>query len=173
MLKTAGGRDERLFHLGYALERLRGTFFRQTMFGKFELQAHDAVVRGEPLSGKRFTEIYCKLLRQYHGSEQGVMAIDPTVCQEWAFISHFYRPFYVYQYATSISAAQYFADQILAGKPGALETYLGVLKSGGAVPPYALLKRAGLDMASAAPYEAVVRRMNSIIDEMERLLDPR
>lgn len=173
MLKTAGSRDERLFHLGYALERLRGTFFRQTMFGEFELQTHDAVERGEPLSGKRFTEMYCQLLRQYHGSEQGVMAIDPTVCREWAFIPHFYRPFYVYQYATSISAAQHFADQILAGRPGALEAYLGVLKSGGAVPPYALLKQAGLDMASAAPYEAVVRRMSSIIDEMERLLDQR
>ncbi|MBV9190228.1 MAG: oligoendopeptidase F family protein, partial [Betaproteobacteria bacterium] len=104
-LKTAKNDDERLLYLGSALEELRGTFFRQAMFGEFELNTHDAAAKGEALNGKRMTEIYCKLLKDYHGDAAGVMKIDPLYCQEWAFIPHFYRPFYVYQYATSITAA--------------------------------------------------------------------
>ena len=98
------------------------------------------------------------------------MKIDPLYCQEWAFIPHFYRPFYVYQYATSITAALHFAEDILAAKPGARDTYLKLLSTGGAVAPYQALKRAGLDMATPAPYQAVVKRMDAIMDEMEALL---
>jgi oligoendopeptidase F len=170
MLKQARTRDEKLFHLGHELENLRATFFRQTMFGEFELMTHDAVERGEALSGKKMTAMYCGLLRKYHGAEAGVMAIDPVVCQEWSFIPHFYRPFYVYQYATSMAAAVYFGEQVLGGQAGARDNYLKVLRAGGSVPPYELLKTAGLDMASRAPYQALLGRMNRIIDEMERLL---
>jgi oligoendopeptidase F len=171
MLKTAKTRDERLFQLGHALERLRGTFFRQAMFGEFELLTHDALERGEALNGKRMTTLYCGLLRKYHGEAAGVMKIDPQYCQEWSYIPHFYRPFYVYQYATSMAAASYFGEQTTKGGVAERENYLNVLRAGGSVPPYELLKKAGLDMASPAPYEAVMRRMNGIIDEMERLLD--
>lgn len=163
-------RDEKLFLLGYALESLRATYFRQTMFGEFELLAHDAVERGEALSGKKLTGLYCGLLRKYHGADSGVMTIDPQYCQEWAFIPHFYRPFYVYQYATSMAAAVYFGEQILAGKPGARDTYLNLLRAGGSASPHELLKQAGLDMATPAPYQALLRRMNGIMDEMEALL---
>jgi oligoendopeptidase F len=170
MRGQAGSKEEKLYQLGYALERLRGTFFRQAMFGEFELNTHDAAAKGEALNGKRFTEIYCKLLKDYHGDAAGVMKIDPLYCQEWAFIPHFYRPFYVYQYATSITAALHFAEDILAGKPGARDNYLKLLASGGSVPPYLALKKAGLDMATPAPYQAVIKRMDSIMDEMEALL---
>jgi len=170
MLKVAKNRDERLFQLGHALERLRGTFFRQTMFAEFELMTHDAVERGEALSGKKLTTMYCGLLRKYHGADAGVMTIDPQYCQEWAYIPHFYRPFYVYQYATSMAAASYFGAQVLSGQPGARETYLNLLRAGGSASPYELLKTAGLDMASPAPYQALLKRMNGIIDEMETLL---
>ncbi|MBC7941783.1 MAG: oligoendopeptidase F family protein, partial [Chitinophagaceae bacterium] len=173
MMKGAATREERLFQLGHSLEELRGTFFRQTMFGEFELTVHDALERGEALSGKRMTGIYCGLLRKYHGADAGVMAIDPLYCQEWAFIPHFYRPFYVYQYATSAAAASYFGEQVLTGNVAARDNYLNVLRAGGSRPPYELLKAAGLDMATPAPYQAVLRRMNSIIDEMEQLLDNR
>ena len=173
MRGQAATKEEKLYQLGYALERLRGTFFRQAMFGEFELNTHDAAAKGEALNGKRFTEIYCKLLKDYHGDAAGVMKIDPLYCQEWAFIPHFYRPFYVYQYATSITAALHFAENILAGKAGARDNYLKLLASGGSMPPYEALKKAGLDMASPAPYQAVVRRMDAIMDEMEALLAPR
>ncbi|RTL17677.1 MAG: oligoendopeptidase F family protein [Burkholderiales bacterium] len=173
MLKRAATRDDKLYQLGYALERLRGTFFRQAMFGEFELNTHDAAAKGEALNGKRMTEIYCQLLKDYHGDAAGVMKIDPLYCQEWAFIPHFYRPFYVYQYATSITAAQHFAGDILAGKPGARDNYLKLLAGGGSVPPYQALKNAGLDMASPAPYRAVIQRMDAIMDQMEALLASR
>jgi oligoendopeptidase F len=101
-----------------------------------------------------------------------VMKIDPQYCQEWAFIPHFYRGFYVYQYATSMAAAQFFADRIIAAGSDtkARETYLDVLRAGGSKAPVASLKAAGLDMNSAAPYQAVIKRMDAIIDEMEALL---
>ena len=170
MMQNAQSRDEKLFLLGQSLERLRASFFRQTMFAEFELQAHDAQERGEPLNGKRFTELYCGLLRKYHGAETGVMTIDPTYCHEWAFIPHFHRPFYVFAYATSTAAAYHFGEQILAGKPGAAENYLNVLRAGSSVPPHELLKRAGLDLASAEPYQTLLARMNQIMDEVEKLL---
>jgi oligoendopeptidase F len=173
MLQAAKSKEERLFQLGFALERLRGTFFRQAMFGEFELRTHDAAAKGEALSGVRFTKLYCELLREYHGEAQGVMKIDPVVCSEWAYIPHFYRPFYVYQYATSITAAQALMEPIQAGDANsarARDTYLQLLKTGGSVPPYEALKRAGVDMASPAPYQSVIRKMNGLMDEIESLL---
>ncbi|MFM2043414.1 MAG: putative oligoendopeptidase Pe [Pseudomonadota bacterium] len=173
MLTRAETPEERLFYLGQMLEGMRGTYFRQTMFAEFELATHDAMERGEALSGEKLTAIYCDLLKRYHGAEQGVMAIDPAYCAEWAFIPHFYRSFYVYQYATSIAAAAYFADQVEAGGEKARENYLTVLRAGGSQYPYDLLKQAGLDMASPAPYQALVKRMNAIMDEMEAILAKR
>ena len=169
MLRTARDKSERMFVLDQALERLRASFFRQAMFAEFELQAHDAQQRGEALSGRKFTELYCGLLRKYHGADQGVMTIDPQVCREWAYIPHFHRPFYVYVYATSTAAASQFGQDIAAGKPGVQQTFVNVLKAGSSVPPYQLLKEAGIDLATPAPYQTLVRHMNDILDEMERL----
>ncbi|WP_049974731.1 oligoendopeptidase F [Azospirillum sp. B4] len=171
MLANAKTKQEKLLYLGNELETIRGTFFRQTMFAEFELAVHDAVEKGEPMSGKRMTEIYLGLLRKYHGADQGVMQIDPVYAAEWAFIPHFYRPFYVYQYATSISASAYFTEKIRDGGAAARDTYLSVLKAGGSDYPVTVLRKAGLDMASPAPYQALVRRMDEVITEMERLLD--
>ena len=170
LLKTAANKEERLFYLGEAVERLRGTFFRQTMFAEFELQVHDALERGEAVTGKRMTQIYCGLLRKYHGDEAGVMKIDPAVCTEWAFIPHFYRPFYVYQYATSMAAASHFIEGLRSGDATARETYLNVLRSGGSRHPVPLLKAAGLDMDSPQPYRALLKQMNTLMDEMEKLV---
>lgn len=170
VLQQATSREERLFYLGEALERLRGAFFRQAMFAEFELATHDAVQRGEALTGRRMTQMYCELLGRYHGQAQGVMKVDPAVCSEWAYIPHFYRPFYVYQYATSMAAASHFTQRILAGEQRERETYLDVLRAGGSMHPVPLLQRAGLDMTSPEPYRALVARMDALIDEMERLL---
>jgi oligoendopeptidase F len=170
MLRQARTKEDRIFVLSQVLERLRAGFFRQTMFAEFELLTHDAQQRGEALSGKRLTDMYCPLLRKYHGADAGVMQIDPAYCKEWAFIPHFHRPFYVYAYATSATAAQYFGESIVSGKPGAREAYLDVLRAGGSTPPHELLKRAGLDLSTAAPYEFLLRRMNAAMDEIERLL---
>jgi oligoendopeptidase F len=170
MLKVAQTDDEKLYYLGSALENMRGTFFRQAMFAEFELAIHETVEKGGSLSGEKLSQIYGDLLRRYHGDAQGVLKIDDLVTIEWAYIPHFYRNFYVYQYATSIAAGTAFAEKTLSGEPGAVETYLGLLKAGGSDHPYELVKRAGVDLATPAPYRALAARMNSIMDQIEAIL---
>jgi oligoendopeptidase F len=171
MIANAQTNEEKLYYLGAALEQARGTFFRQTMFGEFELAIHRAAERGEPLTGTVLTDLYLDLLKRYHGHDQGVMTIDDLYGQEWAFIPHFYRSFYVYQYATSISGATWFAEQFLAGETQVRDNFLNVLKAGGSAHPHdILLEQAGLDMRKPDAYQALVRRMDTIMDRMEALL---
>jgi oligoendopeptidase F len=173
MLKVAKTDDERLLYLGSALENMRGTFFRQAMFADFEREVHARVDKGESLTGEALTKIYGDILKRYHGDKEGVVKIDDLYAIEWAYIPHFYNRFYVFQYATSISAGSMFADSILKGEPGAVNRYLGVLKAGGSAYPYDVVKAAGVDLASPAPYKAIVARMNSIMDQIEAILAKR
>jgi oligoendopeptidase F len=168
-LKNAKDDDERLLYLGSALENLRGTFFRQAMFAEFERDVHARVDRGEALTGAKLTQIYGEILRRYHGDKEGVVKIDDLYTVEWAYIPHFYSAFYVYQYATSIAASALFAEAVLKGEHGALERYLKLLSSGGSDYPYELVKAAGVDLATPAPYQAIVARMNRIMDEIEAI----
>jgi oligoendopeptidase F len=170
VLKTAKTDDERLLYLGSALENLRVTFYRQAMFAEFERSVHARVDAGEPMSGEAFTKAYCDILKRYHGASAGVVAIDDAYCVEWAYIPHFYRQFYVYQYATSIAASSLFAQKVGAGEPGALKRYLDLLRAGGSDYPYDLVKAAGVDLATPAPYQAIVARMNSVMDQIEAIL---
>ena len=169
MLKAAKSDDERIFYLDSALERLRGTFFRQAMLAEFERNIHAAVDAGESLTGEDFSAAYGEVQRRHHGVAEGVMTIAPAYSVEWSFIPHFYEPFYVYQYATSIAASSLFADEVMQGRPGALERYLGLLRAGGSGYPYDLVKAAGVDLATAAPCEAIVARMNRLMDQIEAL----
>lgn len=173
MIANAQTDDERLFYLGYALESMRGSFFRQTMFSEFESQIHAAVESGEPLSGERMNQIYGDLLREYHGHDEGVLEIDDLYSIEWAFIPHFYYEFYVYQYATSIAGASWFAERLLAGDQQVQEQFIALLRKGGSDYPYNLLVEAGLDMSGPEPYRAAVRRMDSIMDRIEAILASR
>jgi len=169
MVAHAATPTEKLYYLGEGLESIRGTFFRQTMFAEFELAIHEEIEEGRPLSGARMTEMYCALLRKYHGEAEGVMRIDPAYCIEWAYIPHFYYNFYVYQYATSIAGAALFTDAIASeGKP-ATERFLAMLRAGGSDYPYEIYKRAGVDLATSAPYLALIARMDRIMDEIEAL----
>ncbi len=170
MLKIAKSDDERLLYLGSALENLRGTFFRQAMFADFEREVHAKVDKGESLTGEGLSQIYGGILKRYHGDQEGIMKIDDVYATEWAYIPHFYTRFYVFQYATSIAAGSMFADEVLKGTPGARDNYLNILKTGGAAYPYQLVKQAGVDLASPAPYQAVFKRMNSIMDQIEGIL---
>ena len=169
-LKVAQSDEERLLYLGSALEGLRATFFRQAMFAQFERDVHARVDKGESLTGEAFTKIYADILRRYHGEAEGVMKIDDLYTVEWAYIPHFYNAFYVFQYATSIAASSLFADAILKGEPGARERYLKLISSGSSDYPYELVKAAGVDLATPAPYRALVARMNRIMDEIEAIL---
>lgn len=170
MLKAAKSDDEKLFYLGEALEGLRGTYFRQAQFAEFERAFHAQVEKGEPLTGESLTATYLDILKRYYGHDQGVTRIDDAYGVEWAYVPHFYYNFYVYQYATSIAASSLLAEDVLAGKPGAVDRYLGLLKAGGSDDPYVLLKNAGVDMATPAPYDALARRMDKIMDEIEAIL---
>ena len=169
MLKIAKSDDERMLYLGSALENLRGTFFRQAMFADFEREVHARVDRGESLTGEALTKIYGDILKRYHGDKEGVVKIDDLYTIEWAYIPHFYHRFYVFQYATSITAGNMFATEILKGTAGARERYLNILRAGGSRYPYELVKEAGVDLASPAPYQAIVARMNSIMDQIEAI----
>ncbi len=170
MLKIAKSDDERLLYLGSALENMRATFFRQAMFADFERTVHAKVDRGESLTGDGITKIYGDILKRYHGDKEGVVKIDDLYTVEWAFIPHFYNRFYVFQYATSITAGNMFATEILKGTPGARDRYLNILKAGGSRYPYELVKEAGVDLASPAPYQAIAARMNDIMDQIEVIL---
>ncbi len=163
--------EERLYYIDRALEGIRGTFFRQTMFAEFELRIHELAEAGEALSGRRMTELYLELLKKYHGHDEGVMTIDPAYAIEWAYIPHFYFNFYVYQYATSISGGTMFAERMLAGDETARDDYINTLKAGGSEYPHPLLKKAGVDLTTKQPYNTLINRMNRLMDEAETILD--
>ncbi len=170
VLKGARNDEERLLYLGSALEGLRATFYRQAMFAEFEREVHARVDKGESLTGEAFTRIYGDILKRYHGDAEGVVKIDDLYAIEWAYIPHFYNAFYVFQYATSVAASSLFADAILKGEPGARERFLKLLSSGSSDYPYELVKKAGVDLATPAPYRSLVARMNRIMDEIEAIL---
>lgn len=170
MLADAASDEQRLFFLGRELESLRGTFFRQTMFAEFELRIHETVEGGDTLSGERFTKLYGDLQRAYHGHDEGVLRVDDAYNVEWAYIPHFYYNFYVYQYATSIAASSLLVERVRREEPGAVDSYLELLASGGSEYPYEQLVEAGVDLATPDPYEALMRRMSAIMDEIEAIV---
>ncbi len=171
MQENAESVEERLFYLGHALENMRGTFFRQTMFAEFELALYESAERGEALSGDRITEIYGEILRRYHGHDEGVVVIDDLYTNEWMFVPHFYYNMYVYQYATSQTAGTALYAKIVEEGEAGVENYKNLLRAGGSNYPYLLLAEAGVDMAKPGPYRAIVAKMNAIMDEMESLLN--
>lgn len=170
-IKNASTDDERLSYLGNGLEAMRGTFFRQTMFAEFELSLYEAIERGEALSGEKVTSMYAEIVRRYHGHDEGIVLIDDAYTREWMFIPHFYYNMYVYQYATSKTAgtALYY-NMIEEGQP-AVDRFIQLLKDGDSNYPHELLKKAGVDLSKPEPYRALVDRMNSIMDQMEAILD--
>jgi oligoendopeptidase F len=160
---------EKRYYLSQGLESIRTTFFRQVMFAEFQLAMHEEIEQGRPLSGARLTELYCGLAKRYYGEAEGVMKVDPAYCVEWAYISHFYRGFYVWQYATSmVGAAQFSSDILTQGTP-ARERFVTLLKAGSSDYTYPLYVKAGIDLAQAAPYQALMARMNRLMDEFEKL----
>jgi oligoendopeptidase F len=160
---------ERLFYLGKALELIRVDFFRQTLFAEFQLAIHEEMEKGGALSGERMTDMYCGLLKKYYGDSQGVLKVDPVDCAEWTYIPHFYYGFYVYQNATSMVGAAAFADALKKEGAAAQGRFIAMLKAGSSDYPYALYKKAGLDMATPAPYEALVARMTRIMEQIEAI----
>lgn len=171
LLAEAADRDEKIFLLGHWLDGIRATLFRQTFFAEFELDIHQRVERGEALTGEALSSLFLDLVRLYQGHDAKACEVDDLFAVEWACVPHFYYDFYVYQYATGIVAANSLAHDVLNGTEGARERYLRFLASGGSDYPLELLRRAGVDLESPAPYDATFLAIDRKLDALEALLD--
>lgn len=156
----------RLFLINEKIEDLRATLFRQTMFAEFELMIHELAEQGVPLTPSLLKEKYFALNQDYFGSSAH---IDEEISIEWSRIPHFYYNFYVYQYATGISAAFSLAERVLAGDQSSVDSYLRFLSSGCSNYPIALLQEAGIDMTSPTPVEKTIQKFDSLLGELESL----
>ena len=160
----------RLALLGNYLEGVKGTVFRQTQFAEFELRIHEMAQKGEPLTGDTLSKVYLEMTRKYYGHDQKIAIVDDYVAHEWAYITHFYSPFYVFQYATSFTASTALSEKVLSKSPDAIKRYRAFLAAGGSKYAVDLLKDAGVDMTTSEPLDLTIRKMNRVMDEMEKLI---
>ena len=124
--------DTRLSLLGNYLENIKGTVFRQTQFAEFELRMHEMAQKGQPITGDALAKLYMDITKKYYGHDQGVCIVDDYIANEWSYIPHFYRDFYVFQYATSFTASAALAEKVKNGDAEAqAKRYLAFLSAGG------------------------------------------
>ena len=159
-------RDMRVYLICREIDNFRGTLYRQTMFAEFEHQVYKAMENNEPLTLEPFKKIYTDLLGLYFGPE---VVLDDCLSLECFRIPHFYFSFYVYKYATGISAAYALAERVLSGGDSELNDYLCFLKSGGSKYPIDLLRLAGVDMLSPEPVRTALAKFSALVDELEQL----
>lgn len=167
LLNTIDDEKKRIYLLNHYLEGFRGTLFRQTMFAEFEHTIHTKAQNGEALTADMLTEEYYALNKKYFGDN---VVIDEEIGLEWARIPHFYYNYYVYQYATGISAATALSKQILEEGQPAVDRYLEFLKSGSSDYPIEVLKKAGVDMTKAEPVSEALKVFEEKLNELESLL---
>jgi oligoendopeptidase F len=153
-------KDQRRFLINQQIEDIRSTFFRQTMFAEFELKIHELAEQAVPLTPQLLKEIYHQLNVDYFGE---ALSVDTLIDIEWARIPHFYSHFYVYQYATGISAAHSLYRRVI--EENGREDYLKFLSSGSSHFPLELLKRAGVDMKSTQPVAALIDHFDHLVDD--------
>ena len=166
LLKITEDEEEKTYLINHFLEQFKGTLYRQTMFAEFEKIAHSMVQNGEGVTADRLCGIYYNLNKEYFGDD---IVIDKEIELEWARIPHFYNPFYVYQYATGLSAAIALSKRILEeGKP-AVEDYMKFLAGGSSQDPIELLKIAGVDMTSSEPIETALELFGNLLEELQKI----
>ncbi len=166
LLETVEDDHFRRHVLNQYLENFRSTLFRQTMFAEFEHRTHDAVEAGEALTADGLDELYLDLKADFYEPA----TVDDRIAREWMRIPHFYRAFYVYQYATGISAAVAIANRIIEEGESAAADYLAFLQRGSRKYPLELLEAAGVDMRTAAPIEDAMSVYDEYLDEMASLI---
>lgn len=162
----AKSKKDLAFLINYELEGIRGTIFRQTLFAEFELQLHKWAEEGTPLTPALLKSHYAKLNRDYYGPD---LVVDPELEIEWARIPHFYYNFYVYQYATGLSAALALFDKAMSD-PASKDKYIEFLSSGGSRFPLDLLHRAGVDMQKPDAINAALARFEKLMSELQKNL---
>ena len=159
---------QRAYLINYFLEQFRTTLYRQTMFAEFELWCSQETQMGHPLTAQALCQKYGELNREYYGED---IEPDLEISLEWARIPHFYREFYVYQYATGFSAAIALSQRILKEGAPAVKDYLHFLSGGCSTDPVSLLKGAGVDMSTPAPVDDALKLFENLVEEMEKLSD--
>jgi oligoendopeptidase F len=167
LLDRAKDDRQRAYLINNEIDDIRSTIVRQTMFAEFERTTHAMVESGEPLTIDSFKKVYRQLLEDYFGPE---FKLDDELSLECLRIPHFYRAFYVYKYATGLSAAIALAQRVLDGGKKELADYLGFLQGGCSQFPLDLLRGAGVDLATPAPIESAMRKFNSLVDQLEELI---
>ena len=163
LLNAAKTKEEKLFLINTKIDGIRATFFRQALFAEFELKIHTLAEQGEPLTPQTFKEIYKQLNHKYYGD---AFCSDDLIQYECFRIPHFYSQFYVYQYATGISAAYFLVEKILKEKDAS--SYLKFLSLGCSQNPIELLKVAGVDMSSTESIEMLIERFKELTGELEK-----
>jgi len=167
LLKQTSDPKMRAYIINRQIDDIRGTLFRQTMFAEFEKIIHALEENGDALTLDVFKSEYHKLLATYFAEN---FVLDPQLALECLRIPHFYSGFYVYKYATGISAAVALSERVLAGESGSVDAYLNFLRSGGSKFPLETLKATGVDMTTPAPAESTLRLFERRLDELEELL---
>ncbi|MCY2950984.1 MAG: oligoendopeptidase F [Planctomycetota bacterium] len=167
LMKNAKDKQERAYLINRMLDDMRGTIYRQTMFAEFEKITHGLVEKGEPLTVETLRREYRKLLEQYFGP---AFVIDEQLSLECMRIPHFYRDFYVYKYATGMSAAIALSERVLKGGEKERQEYLNFLKGGSSKFPLDLLRGAGVDMEKPGAVDAALRKFEELVVELEGLL---
>ena len=167
LMSRAKDDKQRAFLINREIDAIRGTIIRQTMFAEFEKITHELVETGEPLTVDKCKQVYHELLTRYFGPE---FAIDDELQLECFRIPHFYSAFYVYKYATGLSAAIALSDRVLSGGKRELADYLGFLKGGCSKDPLDLLRAAGVDMAQPGPVDTALAHFEKLVEELDELL---
>lgn len=167
LLKNASDDSERAYLINNELDSIRATVVRQTMFAEFEKITHEMAESGEPLTVASFRDAYRKLLDAYFGPD---FTVDKELELECFRIPHFYRAFYVYKYATGLSAAVALSRRVLEGGQQELQDYLSFLSGGCSKDPLDLLRDAGVDMASPEPVKTTLQRFKTLTEELDKIL---
>ena len=164
LLKTETDEKRRAYILNHFLESFRTTLYRQTLFAEFERKAHDLYAAGQPLTATSLNKVYHDLEATYYDG----IGIDADIDPEWSYVPHFYRAFYVYQYATGFSSAVAIAEHILT--TGDASGYLKFLTTGGSDYPLEELKIAGVDLTKPDTVRSALRVFDETIDELAKIL---
>ncbi len=168
MLKNSTSKEEKLVILNQLLELFKGTIYRQVMFSEFEKYAYDLVENDDVITSDKLCDKYYQLNKLYFGDN---VVVDDLIRYEWEKVPHFYYNFYVYKYATGISAACKIVDGILNNEKDALDNYLNMLKSGSRQNPLDTLKIAGVDMTDKEVYESAIKMFDETIEEFKTLIE--
>lgn len=169
LIANSKDKKEKAYLINYHLEQFRGTLFRQTMFAEFEMLTHQMAEEGQALTAETLSALYYDLNKKYYGNN---VVIDEDIAMEWARIPHFYRNFYVYQYATGYSAAIALSKEILEQGAGAVDKYIhNFLCGGSSKDPIDLLKGAGVDMSSKEPVKQALKVFAELVDQLDELIE--